>query len=302
MGYVLKTTNLSKQFKSKKAVSEINMTINKGDIYGFIGRNGAGKTTLMRMVVGLASPTSGNIELFGSTNLNSERKKIGTIIENPALYLNMTAKQNMIAQAKLIGSDEKEVDELLALFELSNTGKKKIKHFSLGMKQRLAIAIAMLGNPEFLCLDEPVNGLDPTGIKEIRELLIKLNREKGLTILISSHILGELSRLATRYGVIEEGELIEEFTNEELETRCKSHIVIKASDIKKAIEVIENTFNTKNYEIISDNTIHLFDLLDNGGEINTALAKNDIVVESISLSNADLEEYFIKLLGGKHNG
>lgn len=195
MEYILKTKNLSKTFSSKAAVDSVNMNIRRGDIYGFIGKNGAGKTTLMRMVVGLALPSNGEIELFESKDLDKQRAKIGTIIESPALYPNYTAKQNLIVQQKLFGKvNLEEIDEVLKIVGLSDVGKKKAKKFSLGMKQRLAIAIALINKPEFLVLDEPINGLDPTGIKEVRDLLLKLNREQGMTILISSHILGNFRK------------------------------------------------------------------------------------------------------------
>ena len=222
MNAVLKTSQLTKTYSSKQVVKELSMTIQQGDIYGFIGKNGAGKTTLIRMIAGLATPSSGSIELFGSSDLVKERAKIGTVIESPALFPNMTARENLITQCRIANvKDLRVVDETLELV-LSNTGKKKAKNFSLGMRQRLAIAIALIGDPEFLILDEPTNGLDPEGIKEIRDLILHLNQKKHITVLISSHILSELSKFATRYGIIHNGSLIEEFTEEELWKRCIS--------------------------------------------------------------------------------
>ena len=245
MDAVLKTTELTKMFSRKKAVNSVSMTVNRGDIYGFIGKNGAGKTTLIRMAVGLASPTSGTIELFGSKNLTQMRKKIGTVIEYPAVIPHMTARQNLETQCRLQGvKDPKEIDRILEIVGLSDTGKKKAKNFSLGMKQRLAIAIALIGEPEFLFLDEPTNGLDPAGIKEIRELIQRLNHERGITVLISSHILGELSKLATRYGIIDRGMMIDEFTAEELEARCQSSLIIQVDQVEKACSVLENVVGT----------------------------------------------------------
>lgn len=200
MNAVLKTSQLTKTYSSKQVVKELSMTIQQGDIYGFIGKNGAGKTTLIRMIAGLATPSSGSIELFGSSDLVKERAKIGTVIESPALFPNMTARENLITQCRIANvKDLRVVDETLELVGLSNTGKKKAKNFSLGMRQRLAIAIALIGDPEFLILDEPTNGLDPEGIKEIRDLILHLNQKKHITVLISSHILSELSKFATRY-------------------------------------------------------------------------------------------------------
>ena len=219
MNAVLKTSQLTKTYSSKQVVKELSMTIQQGDIYGFIGKNGAGKTTLIRMIAGLATPSSGSIELFGSSDLVKERAKIGTVIESPALFPNMTARENLITQCRIANvKDLRVVDETLELVGLSNTGK----NFSLGMRQRLAIAIALIGDPEFLILDEPTNGLDPEGIKEIRDLILHLNQKKHITVLISSHILSELSKFATRYGIIHNGSLIEEFTEEELWKRCIS--------------------------------------------------------------------------------
>lgn len=297
---ILKSSELTKIYKKKPAVSNLNMTINKGDIYGFIGKNGAGKTTLIKMAVGLANPTSGEIELFGDHNLNQGRRKIGTVIEAPAFVPNLSSRENMYIQWLLLGSkNESIIDETLKLVGLDNVGNKKVKNFSLGMKQRLGIAMTLMGEPEFLILDEPVNGLDPEGIIEIRELLLKLNHEKGLTILISSHLLTELSRLATRYGIINDGKLIEELTAEELEQKCESSLIIKVNDVKKAVEIIKTQLNTENYKIIGDNTIELFDHISESGLVNSTLSKNDIMVDSISVSHTDLEGYFMNAIGGK---
>ena len=206
MNAVLKTSQLTKTYSSKQVVKELSMTIQQGDIYGFIGKNGAGKTTLIRMIAGLATPSSGSIELFGSSDLVKERAKIGTVIESPALFPNMTARENLITQCRIANvKDLRVVDETLELVGLSNTGKKKAKNFSLGMRQRLAIAIALIGDPEFLILDEPTNGLDPEGIKEIRDLILHLNQKKHITVLISSHILSEIEQTAEYVGIIAGG-------------------------------------------------------------------------------------------------
>jgi len=223
MDYILKTYNLTKRFKNQIAVNEVNVKIKKGDIYGLVGKNGAGKTTLMKMIVGLSEPTNGKIELFEKNELSNGRKRIGCIIEMPALYPNMTAEQNLSIQATLIGNnDENEIEEILGLVGLKEVRKKKVENFSLGMKQRLGIGIALIGNPEFLILDEPVNGLDPIGVREIRNLILKLNSECGITILISSHILSELYKIANVFGIINEGNLVSEIPKKYLDNEVSS--------------------------------------------------------------------------------
>ncbi len=302
METVLKTNNVTKKFSKKTAVSAVNMNIKKGDIYGFIGRNGAGKTTLIKMLVGLSSPTSGTIELFENKNLNKERHRIGTVIEAPAFIPHLSAKQNMIIQWKLLGSKDKSIiEETLKLVGLDNVGKKKVKKFSLGMKQRLGIAMTLMGKPDFLILDEPTNGLDPEGIIEIRHMLKKLNQEKGITILISSHILSELSKLATRYGIINEGVLIEEFTEKELVKRCQSSLIVKVDNVSRACEILKNDLATDKFSVLNENTVEIFDFVNNPGDVTKALSKNDISVDSISTKSVDLEDYFMKVIGGSKN-
>ena len=299
MENILKTSNLTKTFSKKTAVSNVNMNIKKGDIYGFIGRNGAGKTTLIKMLVGLSSPTSGSIELFDDKNLNKQRRKIGTVIEAPAFVPHLSAKENMYIQWKLLGSKDKSIiDETLKLVGLEDVGKKKVKKFSLGMKQRLGIAMTLMGEPEFLVLDEPTNGLDPEGIIEVRKMLKKLNQERGLTILVSSHILGELAKLATRYGIINDGVLIEEFTDKELSERCRAGLIVKVDNVHKASEILKSELNTENFNVLDDNTLEILEFLENPGVITKAFAKNDISVDSISQKSVDLEEYFMSVIGG----
>ena len=234
MTAILRTNHLTKRYNNRAVVNDLSMTIHEGDIYGFIGKNGAGKTTLIRMITGLASPSDGNILLFGSPELKEGRSAIGTVIESPALYPGMTARQNLIVQCKLQGiRDESQADAILTLVGLDDTGHKKAKDFSLGMRQRLAIAIALIGSPRLLILDEPTNGLDPEGIKEVRELILKLNRDRKITVLISSHILGELSKFATRYGIIHHGKApIEEFTENQLWERCSSKDGTRQMDLE----------------------------------------------------------------------
>lgn len=297
MEYVLQTNDLTKKFGKKAAVNGISLNVRRGDIYGFIGRNGAGKTTLIRMVSGLARPTQGKIRLFESDDLANQRRKTGTMIENPAVYPNMTAKQNLHFYCRLLGLDPaSKINDMLILVGLQDTGKKKAKNFSLGMKQRLAIAISLLGDPEFLMLDEPINGLDPTGIKEIRELLLHLNQERKITILISSHILGELSKIANRYGVINNGVMVTEFTNEELEKRCVGELEIKVDNATKAKNIISGIVDATAINILDDNTIRVTKDLNKAGAINMELAKNGIVVNSSSITGQDLEAYFLQLM------
>jgi ABC-2 type transport system ATP-binding protein len=300
--YILQTYDLTKRYGDHIAVKNLNMNIKKGDIYGFIGRNGAGKTTTIRMITGLVAPSSGKIEMFSENNHKNNLLRIGSIIENPAIYPEYTAYEHMELRAKLLGiTDYEVINDLLKTVQLSDTGKKKVKNFSLGMKQRLGLAIALLGNPDILILDEPTNGLDPEGIVEMRMLLKRLNEEKGITILISSHILGELSKLATRYGIINNGVLVEEFEAKELKIKCRKYIELKVSDSSLASNVLEEIFNTKNYDVLPNNKINVYDLLDMSGEICLELAKKNVKIYSIASKGDDLEEYFIKLMGGHSN-
>lgn len=303
--YILRTINLSKKYKDKLIVDNVNMNIRRGDIYGFIGENGAGKTSVIRLITGLVKITSGNIILFNSDreeNIKTQRKRIGSLIESPALYPEMTAYQNLEAIRLQRGiSGKQEIDRVLDLVNLKNTKNKKVKNFSLGMKQKLAIAIAFLGDPEFLILDEPINGLDPVSIVEIRELLKKINKDKGTTILISSHILKELNQLATTYGVISNGKLIDEFSSQDLEQRCKLSLDIKVDDINRAVIIIEEQLNTNNFKVIKDNTIKLFDYINQPGKVSSVLVKNNIEIQQIMTNGEDLEDYYVNLIGGCKN-
>lgn len=304
--YVLKTNHLSKKYKSTMALDKVNISIKKGAIYGFIGQNGAGKSTLIRLVCGLAKPTAGSLELFGDTSeraLIQTRKRIGTIIEGPALYPNMTAAENLEAHRLLKGIPGKEcIEKTLMLVGLQNTGKKKAKNFSLGMKQRLGIAIALLGDPEFLILDEPINGLDPMGVVEIRSLLRKLNEEHDITILISSHILSELHLLATHYGIIHNGKLIEQLSLKELNEKCQQYLHIKVNDPNKAATVLESHFKTTNFEVMPNGSIKMFDPINPPGEVSQTLVQQGLVIEELMLMGEDLETYFSHRIGGVQHG
>ena len=302
---VLKTNRLSKVYGSQVAVNNVDMTIRKGDIYRLIGKNGAGKTTLIRMIVGLIHKTSGEIELLGATSesdLDKSRKMIGSLVETPTFYGSMTARENLEVSRLVRGiPDKKEIDDVLDLVGLSDTGKKKVKNFSLGMRQRLGIANALLGNPKLLILDEPVNGLDPVSIVEIRELLKKINKEKDITILISSHILGELSELATCYGIINNGNLIEEISGKELNEKCRQYIEIVVNDAKEAVVILEEKFGIMEYEVLPNNLIKVYSHLDKSGKINSILATNGIIVDRIFVKGQNLEEYFLTKIGGGEN-
>ena len=302
---VLKTYNITKKYGEQLAVDNVNMTIKKGDIYGFIGQNGAGKTTLIRLITGLIHKSGGEIELLGANEeneLNKARTMVGSLIETPSFYTNMTARENLEV-SRLVRNipGKKCIDEVLELVGLKDVEKKKVKNFSLGMRQRLGIANALMGNPKLLILDEPINGLDPMGIVEIRELLKKINKEKDMTILISSHILSELSELATTYGIISNGKLIEEITAKQLSKKCRQYIDLKVDNTARAVILLERELGISDYEVLEDSNIKVFSNLDNVGEINSLLSRSGIIVESISVKGENLEEYFMNKVGGVLN-
>ena len=302
---VLKTYNITKKYGEQLAVDNVNMTIKKGDIYGFIGLNGAGKTTLIRLITGLIHKSGGEIELLGANEeneLNKARTMVGSLIETPSFYTNMTARENLEV-SRLVRNipGKKCIDEVLELVGLKDVEKKKVKNFSLGMRQRLGIANALMGNPKLLILDEPINGLDPMGIVEIRELLKKINKEKDMTILISSHILSELSELATTYGIISNGKLIEEITAKQLSEKCRQYIDLKVDDTARAVILLERELGISDYEVLEDSNIKVFSNLDNVGEVNSLLSRSGIIVESISVKGENLEEYFMNKVGGVLN-
>ncbi len=304
--YVLKTTNLCKRFKSYKALDNVSVTLEKGKIYGLIGKNGAGKTTLMRIVSGLSYATEGTIELFGASSAkqyNKQLSKIGTLIEYPSLNGRMTAKQNIKLVKIMRGIKDKSVDdELLEMVGLGSVDpKKKVKDFSLGMRQRLGIAIAMLTNPELLILDEPVNGLDPVGVVEIRNLIKKLNQEKNITVLISSHNLPELYQTATDYIIIDKGVIKQTLTLDELEKKCEHYLSITCDDPDKAIKVIENELGTKKYKRMQDGSIRLYDFVDEKQKVSDALFNNHIKIYEFSRLGETLENYFLSVIGESGN-
>ncbi len=304
--YILKTNHLSKKYHGKMALDKVDMAIAKGSIYGFIGQNGAGKSTFIRMITGLASPTAGSFELFGENSeqeLIQARKRIGTIIEGPALYPHMTAAENLEAHRLLKGIPGKEcIDQSLKLVGLQDTGRKKAKNFSLGMKQRLGLAIALLGDPEFLILDEPINGLDPMGVIEIRELLKKLNQEQEITMLISSHILSELHLLATHYGIIHEGKLLEQLSAKELNEKCQQYLHIKVDQPDKAATVLESELGTSEFEVVADGSIKLFAYTEMPGKVSKTLTDEGLILEQFMPMGEELEEYFTHRIGGVQHG
>ncbi len=303
MDYVVSTKGLTKTFGKHNAVDNVSLHIKRGEIYGFIGRNGAGKTTFMKMLTGLATPTAGEISLFGATgkDMKLASERIGNLIEEPGLYPKMSGFQNLKCKALALGVYKKEyIQELLDLVGLSDAGEKKAGKYSLGMKQRLGIAMALVGGPDLLVLDEPINGLDPEGIAEIRETLRKLVTEKNMTIMISSHILEELSKLADTFGIINNGKLIQELSREELNEKCQSYIEIKADDVSKSCTVLDEMAIT-DYKVIDGSIIHVFEALDRAGDINQCLIKKDIMVSGINVKQRTLEEYFLEIVGGEAN-
>lgn len=297
---LLQTRALTKQYGRHRAVDQVSMHIKKGAIYGFIGRNGAGKTTTLRMISGLASPTAGEIELFGcrGRDLSRVRSRVGCLIEGPGLYGSMSARDNLKMKSMLLGVYKRGYEEeLLDIVGLGGVGKKPVKRYSLGMKQRLGIALALVGEPDLLVLDEPINGLDPQGIAEVRDTVLKLNRERNMTILISSHILEELSKIATDYGIIHNGTLLQELTNEELMEKCSERLEVTLDDPERAVPVMDR-LGIKRYQVADREHIYIFERLEESAALNMAFAKAGIPVRGISVTNEELETYFLKLTGG----
>ncbi|CDF12400.1 putative bacitracin ABC transporter ATP-binding protein BcrA [Mycoplasma sp. CAG:776] len=296
---ILKTQNLGKKYKNFVALEDVNITIRKGDICGLIGRNGAGKTTLMKIITTLTRKSEGSFSLFGVSDdeLQNAKRRIGSLIENPAFFGNLTAYENLKYYAIQKGIvDFKQIFEALKLVDLDHVRSKKYKTFSLGMKQRLGIALAILDNPDFLILDEPINGLDPMGIKSLRETFKKLNEERNITILISSHILSELYLLANRFCFIDQGRVIKEISKEELDLELSKCIVLQVLDVKKAVVVIEKELKTINYKVINEHEIRLYDYIEEPTKVNKILANHDIDIMSLYESGISLEEYFETLI------
>lgn len=295
MEYVLRTKSLTKKFGSKIAVNAVDMNVAKGDIYGFIGRNGAGKTTAMKLILGLLNATEGEIELFGGEPLEKARGRIGSLIEAPGIYKNCTAYENMKRFSIIYGGTDEDIAQLLKFVGLENTGNKKAGRFSLGMKQRLGMAIAMLGNPEFLILDEPINGLDPEGIKDVRNAVLNLNEQKGVTFLISSHLLDELAKIVTRYGIINNGVLTEEISAEDLNAMCESGLKVHVDDVKKAITALSPLVPQEEIRVSGGELVLPIDV--DAAAVNELLVKGGVRVSELGAMRGDMEEYFIARLG-----
>ncbi|MEM5011350.1 ATP-binding cassette domain-containing protein [Niallia taxi] len=297
---ILKATNITKLYGKHKALDKVSIEIKRGMIYGLIGENGAGKSTFMRIIMGLITIKEGDMELFGETGMKGlqlARRKMGQSIETPALYPELTARDNLKVQAANGGVSEREVEDLLRLMNLSHTGKKKAKNFSLGMRQRLAIASTLITNPEFLILDEPTNGLDPSGIVEMREIIQRLVTERGITVLLSSHLLDELSQIATHYGILHEGKLISEFSRKELATKTRQYIELETTEVQKAVVILDE-LGIKDYAVINGTEISIYEQLEAVASINRSLVLADINVLRIGVTRQKLEDYFLQLTGG----
>ena len=305
MEYAIRTHNLVKTYKGINVVDSLNINIKKGEIYGFLGQNGAGKTTTIRMIMGLIKASKGEIELFGQSNYSKDiYKRIGATIEYPGFYPNLTAVENLDIHRRMMNIENKEyIKESLEIvgLDLNEIKKKKVKNYSLGMKQRLGIARAILHKPELLILDEPTNGLDPLGIKDVREILIDLRDKKGITILASSHLLSEVEHLATDIGVIHKGRLLEEIDYKALQKRNRKYFMVRVNDDNKACFLLENKLNIKDFEVVEKNILRIYEGLDKGAQIAKMFVNNDIDLHEIRLSVDNLEDYFVKLTGGNEN-
>ena len=302
---ILQTHGISVKYGNFLALDDVSISLKESHIYGFIGENGAGKTTLMKVLTGLLYPTCGDFSLFGKnepSHILKMRRQIGSTIEAPALYPEYSAYRNLELQRILIGNPDKEIcDKLLEMVGLNEVKDKKVRKFSMGMKQRLSIAMALVGKPRLLILDEPINGLDPKNISELRSLLKRLNEENDVTLFISSHILNELYLLATDYYIIHKGKIIQSLTHDELDEKCRQYIKIKTSELPKCITVIENEFHDAEYTAIDDETLHLFSHTDRAESIAKLLMENHIVTKEFSVTEQSLEEYFLGITGGASN-
>lgn len=297
---VIQTTGLSKRYRDKWAVDHLDLRVEQGDIYGFIGQNGAGKSTALKLLCGLARPTQGEALIFGKSVRDSvARRRVGALIEQPGLYPDLSGRENLRLYAALLGLDspERQVKEILETVGLAPGEKKPVRHYSMGMKQRLGVGLALLGGPDLLLLDEPINGLDPEGIREMRELLLRLNRERGLTILVSSHILGELSKIATRYGIIQQGRMVEQITAGELAQKCTDYLHLRAEQPQKAAALLERALHLTRWEMRPEGEIRIYEAADPRA-VGQILTQTGIAVEEMGLHRQDLEGYFLERMGG----
>ncbi len=289
---------MTKKYKDQYALKDCSIKVEKGDIYGIVGKNGAGKSTLLKLISGITLPTSGDIKIFGQSNLQTQRKKMAAIVENPSLFGDLSARENLEYFRIQRGiPDQKKIDEALKLVGLGDVGKKQVKKFSVGMKQRLALALALMSNPEILILDEPTSGIDPAGIVQIRKLLQKLAKEEGVTILISSHILAELANLATKVVIIDKGQIKEELSLEDLYEKSSAYLELKTSDPAKTVAILEKDFNIKNYEVLPEGQIKVLEGLDQVEDLVKKLVEANIGVSKVLKEHKSLEDYYINLTG-----
>lgn len=301
--YILTTSGISKTYGKYDALKPISINVPYGSIYGIVGKNGAGKTTLMRLITGHSLPTSGELKLFsGDMTLSECRKRTGSMIESPSFYPYLSARKNLEYYRQQLGIPEKgRIDEVLELVGLTDTGDKRYSSFSLGMKQRLGLALSLLNNPDMLILDEPINGMDPVGIVEIRNLLQKLNRDKQMSIIISSHILSELESLATDYAFIDKGILLEEVTAKTLHERCQSFLELCVDNTERTCTILEQQLGCKDYDILPNNIVRIFNKMHESADITGTLIKEGVNIISINSKSLKLEDYFISLVGGSTN-
>ena len=296
---VIKLRDISKKRGQTEILNHLNMTVYQKDIYGFIGQNGAGKSTTMKIIMSLIKETQGQLELFDTLDNQINRSRIGAIIENPAFYPYMTAYENLKYYVQYKGIVEiNSIEKVLKMVGLENVRKKKYKNYSLGMKQRLGLALALINNPDLLILDEPLNGLDPQGIVELREILSHLNKKYGITMLISSHILDELEMIATRYGFIHQGQMIEEITAEKLQEKLKKYISLDVENIGLASITLEQKLHTENFKVMDDHTIYLYDFVNESSQVATTLIQEGVILNKMNISNVSLENYYLSLIKG----
>ena len=302
MDYVVKTTGLTKKIKGKNLVSNINLHIHKGEIYGFLGQNGAGKTTIMKMLTGITNPTNGEIELFGQRLTECSKsvlKRVGSIIEYPIFFEHLTAMENLKLHCEYLGYyDDKGIKQALDMVHLKWIEDKYVKEFSLGMKQRLGIARAIITKPELIIFDEPINGLDPIGIKDTRDLILMLNKEYGITFILSSHILGEMEQVVDRIGVIDNGRLLNEVTLEDIRKQRTDYIELLTTDVQKTLYLLENELHITNMKMIQGNRIRIYDLTHSQSDISKLLVLHEIGIEEIQKHTSSLEDYFYEQING----
>ena len=304
MSYILRTHQLSKRYGAKEVVAGVGMNVKAGDIYGFLGQNGAGKTTTLRMMMGLVRPSSGEVELFGATvvhgNTNKAMERIGSIIEYPGFYQNLNAVDNLEIHRRLMGMGNKEcIDDVLTAVGLLDARKQTVKHYSLGMKQRLGIARALLHNPELLILDEPTNGLDPGGMREMRQLFLELASKRGISFLISSHLLSEIEQLTNKIGIIHQGKLLEEIDREALQKKTRHYLQLKVTDEQKAAFILEQKLGITDYVAAGSGILRLYEHLEQPDQVTSLLANKGVGVKEIVLSGDSLEDYYFKITGGE---